>query len=675
MSDIYDILRTSKGKAYSSAADHSLLFTPLDTSRKIRGNSRVHGDVSEENRKLIIDKIISVGARYHLNYKDIAYALLMCKVESGFNPDAAAGTSSAGGLAQNLQTTVDLVKTNSKNFLGFEINIKGTKVFDVDTGVYCVILDYMFNKSLADKWGFKPNDSKYWQLIYMLHHDGPGYYQDERGKQRALKFHWSKDAIDAYNRVIKNSLEPLTQALSQSKVETKIKLTGSDGKPVTNKDYVIAVPQNSSPHSPTTLSTNRQAEKKEYKVVHGKTDDSGFSLPILAGIGDELIALLLPKNFRELGELSTGEKHTVKKGETLSEIAKENHTTVDQIAKDNHIKDKNKIAVGQELIINAGSESHVVKHGETLEAIAKRYHVSVDDVAEANHIKNKNLIHIGQKLTIPKSSNFHHDNHETASKPVKQLRHKPSNSAIQDIMETLGISGYNLHAINFTTNHTVKPTGSVTSSQTDKHANTLEIKTPVAAEAINEKTKPKPPQPPVQHATDQQGTVKPTKIKVNDGCAIIYTFQDMDYPPRDVEPKKGYTVFYDHLGNKLISITSGSRVDSGSKKGADGPMSETFTGIAGGYRSSNCKIAYGTTKILHTDRRLRWIHGGGGGSTKNPAPAFREHQPWRVTMGCTRAQNIDLENLAAKIREFQKQYPKVKIKCIRNKTDAHIYPR
>ena len=197
----------------------------------------------------------------------------------------------------------------------------------------------------------------------------------------------------------------------------------------------------------------------------------------------------MPKNFRELGELSTGEKHTVKKGETLSEIAKENHTTVDQIAKDNHIKDKNKIAVGQELIINAGSESHVVKHGETLEAIAKRYHVSVDDVAEANHIKNKNLIHIGQKLTIPKSSNFHHDNHETASKPVKQLRHKPSNSAIQDIMETLGISGYNLHAINFTTNHTVKPTGSVTSSQTDKHANTLEIKTPVAAEAINEKTK------------------------------------------------------------------------------------------------------------------------------------------------------------------------------------------
>ena len=147
----------------------------------------------------------------------------------------------------------------------------------------------------------------------------------------------------------------------------------------------------------------------------------------------------------------------------------------------------------------------------------------------------------------------------------------------------------------------------------------------------------------------QQGTVKPTKIKVNDGCAIIYTFQDMDYPPRDVEPKKGYTVFYDHLGNKLISITSGSRVDSGSKKGADGPMSETFTGIAGGYRSSNCKIAYGTTKILHTDRRLRWIHGGGGGSTKNPAPAFREHQPWRVTMGCTRAQNIDLENLAALI--------------------------
>lgn len=116
-------------------------------------------------------------------------------------------------------------------------------------------------------------------------------------------------------------------------------------------------------------------------------------------------------------------------------------------------------------------------------------------------------------------------------------------------------------------------------------------------------------------------------------------------------------------------MKSGSRVDNKSKAGADGPMSEVFTGIQGGYRNSRLGIAYGTTKILHTGKRLRWIHGGGGGDTQ----AYKERQPWRVTKGCTRAQNIDLENLAQKIRELQKQYPKVKIKCIRDKKAT--YPK
>ena len=43
--------------------------------------------------------------------------------------------------------------------------------------------------------------------------------------------------------------------------------------------------------------------------------------------------------------------YTVKKGDTLSEIAKKYGTTVDKIVKDNNIKDKNKIYVGQKIVI------------------------------------------------------------------------------------------------------------------------------------------------------------------------------------------------------------------------------------------------------------------------------------------------------------------------------------
>lgn len=81
--------------------------------------------------------------------------------------------------------------------------MSGTNVFDANIGCYGVLVAFLFNKNLALKWGFKPNDDKYWQLIYMLHHDGPGYYEDDRGKERALRFKWRKDAIDTYERVFK----------------------------------------------------------------------------------------------------------------------------------------------------------------------------------------------------------------------------------------------------------------------------------------------------------------------------------------------------------------------------------------------------------------------------------------------------------------------------------------
>lgn len=152
--------------------------------------------------------------------------------------------------------------------------------------------------------------------------------------------------------------------------------------------------------------------------------------------------------------------------------------------------------------------------------------------------------------------------------------------------------------------------------------------------------------------------------------AVIYTYQDTNYAPRDVRPSEGYTVFYDNAGNKLYSFTTGSRVDSHANRqhpGADGPYSGYFVRIEGGYRDSRISAEYGTTKIMTTDTRGRWIHGGGS----KLADPYAAEQGWRVTNGCTRAQNADVEALAAHIRAFQAQHPNIRIKVIRDRNRTY----
>lgn len=256
-----------------------------------------------------------------------------------------------------------------------------------------------------------------------------------------------------------------------------------------------------------------------------------------------------------------------------------------------------------------------------------------------------------------------------ALKIPKYLRHKPSNSALRDIISNLGIASPNLSIINFALNHTVKPRGSLSNSINNREENVFEIRTPVAANGVNERlansTQINNEQ--IEHETNESGSRRETTVNITDGEAVIYTFQDMDYHYRDEEPSKGYTVFYDHLGNKLCSFVTGSRVASTSKKHADEAFKKYFTYISGGNRSDRLGKAYGTTKIRNTDSRLRWLHGGGS-SCVNP---YAERQGWRVTLGCTKAQNIDLENLATKIKQFQNKYPDVKIKFIRDKDGTY----
>lgn len=97
--------------------------------------------------------------------------------------------------------------------------------------------------------------------------------------------------------------------------------------------------------------------------------------------------------------------YKVKSGDTLSGIASKYGTTYQELAKINNIENPNLIHVGQVLKIN-GTETptqevtYTVKKGDTLSKIAKKYNTTYQKIAKDNNISDPNKIYAGQKLII-----------------------------------------------------------------------------------------------------------------------------------------------------------------------------------------------------------------------------------------------------------------------------------
>src|SRR5690625_4000755 len=93
--------------------------------------------------------------------------------------------------------------------------------------------------------------------------------------------------------------------------------------------------------------------------------------------------------------------HVVQKGESLSEIATQYGTTMNQITLANEIMDPNVLAVGEALIIPIPNQQYVVEPGDYLVGIAEKLGIPVQAIADANNIINPNLIYEGRVLQIP----------------------------------------------------------------------------------------------------------------------------------------------------------------------------------------------------------------------------------------------------------------------------------
>lgn len=105
---------------------------------------------------------------------------------------------------------------------------------------------------------------------------------------------------------------------------------------------------------------------------------------------------------------ASGGSHIVRRGETLSSIARYYGVTVWALADANSISNPNYVYVGQKLWIpgagtgNPGcSAYHHVRRGETLSSIAAWYGVNTWALASINGIGNADYIRAGMKLCIP----------------------------------------------------------------------------------------------------------------------------------------------------------------------------------------------------------------------------------------------------------------------------------
>ena len=93
--------------------------------------------------------------------------------------------------------------------------------------------------------------------------------------------------------------------------------------------------------------------------------------------------------------------HVVKRGETLSDIARLFGVTISQIVETNELENPNVILIGQSLIIPGTSRTHIVKPGETLKDIAKLYGTTTEEFIKLNNIQNPDVIYVGTAFIIP----------------------------------------------------------------------------------------------------------------------------------------------------------------------------------------------------------------------------------------------------------------------------------
>lgn len=134
----------------------------------------------------------------------------------------------------------------------------------------------------------------------------------------------------------------------------------------------------------------------------------GRRLRIPGGVEEAIVADTAER--RPPAKASTATTYTVRRGDTLSSIAARHGVSSRALASANGIDDPRALPVGRKLRIpgpggvrSAAATTYTVRRGDTLSSIARRHGTSVQQLLAANGIERADSIRAGQKLRVPAS--------------------------------------------------------------------------------------------------------------------------------------------------------------------------------------------------------------------------------------------------------------------------------
>lgn len=195
--------------------------------------------------------------------------------------------------------------------------------------------------------------------------------------------------------------------------------------------YGFSLPQPESPLDYDTIQINRPVKLASLADVLGldvdaltalnpelrnkSTPDSAYQLRVPIGYGDKVLASIDSVS-RYIPPEYTYRNHYVRRGETVSVIARRYGTSVSAIARANRLGRNYLIRVGQKLRIPGRGSTYTsyqprtltkegeklvytVKKGDSLYVIAKAFNTTVQKIKEQNNLQS-NTLHVGQKLVV-----------------------------------------------------------------------------------------------------------------------------------------------------------------------------------------------------------------------------------------------------------------------------------
>lgn len=129
--------------------------------------------------------------------------------------------------------------------------------------------------------------------------------------------------------------------------------------------------------------------------------------------------------------------YIVKKGDSLYQIASTYGTTVNELKKINNLS-SNLLNVGQIIILPTKIETetteydlYIVKKGDSLYQISRKYNITTDELKKINNL-NTNLLNIGQQLKVPKTNELYIIYTVKSGDSLYQIA-KKNNTTVNDI--------------------------------------------------------------------------------------------------------------------------------------------------------------------------------------------------------------------------------------------------